>query len=122
MELFSFWAINPADGAEGKAEPVKLVFFENGDMDVISLSDDPEYQGAYKLPSGCYYYSGDTLKVPEENLTKIISLVPRAVDEDSYRSSLFLSGFINAPEWDLFYNNKAAWKSLRIVVITFGEQ
>ncbi len=122
MELCRFWVVSPADGETGKPEPIKLVFFENGDIDVISLSDDPEFRGAYKLPSGSYYYSGDTLKVPEENLSRVVPLVPRAEDEACYRSSLFSAGLLNQQEWELFYNNRAAWKSLRIMAVIFGEE
>ncbi len=121
MELCRFWVVSPADGETGKPEPIKLIFFENGDIDIISLSDDPEYRGAYKLPSGSYYYSGAALKVPEENLGRIIPLVSSAEDEAVYRSSLFSSDLLNQQEWELFYNNRTAWNSLRILAVTFGE-
>ncbi len=121
MELYSFWVVNPADGQEGRPEPVKLVFFENGDINVISLSEDPEYQGAYKLPSGSYSYSGETLTVPEDRLSKIVPLTRGSADESEYRSELLSAALINDREWDLFYANPRAWKSLRIVAITFGD-
>ncbi|HWI54703.1 MAG TPA: hypothetical protein VNT57_03355 [Desulfobacteria bacterium] len=120
MELYSFWVINPADGQDGRPEPVKLVFFENGDMQVISLSEDPDYQGAYRLPSGSYSYSGETLTVQEENLSKLVPLT-RSANESEYKSELFSAGLINDREWDLFYGNPRAWKALRIVAITFGD-
>ena len=63
MELCSFWVISPADGQEGKPEPVKLTFFENGDLSLVSLCEDPEYRGAYMLTCGSYSYTGETLKV-----------------------------------------------------------
>lgn len=120
MELCSFWVINPADGQEGKPEPVKLVLFENGDLNVISLCEDPEFRGAYRLPAGSYAYSGETLAVAEENLGKIVTLASGEVDEERYYSDLVGAGLINDREWGLFYANPAAWKSLRIVVINFG--
>lgn len=120
MELCSFWIINPADGQNGKPEPVKIVFMENGDLNVISLCEDPEYRGAYKLPAGSYAYSGETLTVSEENLDKIITLASGDMDEGMYYSELVSAGLINDREWGLFYANPAAWKSLRIIVITFG--
>jgi hypothetical protein len=121
MELCSFWVINPADGQEGKPEPVKLVFFENGDLNVISLSEDPEYRGAYKLPAGSYAYSGETLVVTGEKMGKIVPLVRGNVGEGDFYSELLAAGLLNDREWDLFYANPAAWKSLRIVIITFGD-
>lgn len=124
MELYSFWVINPADGQEGKPEPVKLIFYENGDIALISLAEDPDYRGAYKLPAGFYSYSGNTLTVSETNLGKIISLTARRDNEnpDDFRSSLLFMKLLNDREWDLFYGNPAAWKSLRIVVINFGDE
>lgn len=121
MELFSFWAVNPADGQDGKPEPVKLVFFENGDIQLISLSEEPDYRGAFKLPSGSYSYSGATLTVSEENLGKIASLAHRTGSEEEYRAELLSKGLINDREWDLFYASPRAWKSLRIIVVNFGD-
>lgn len=121
MELYSFWAVNPADGQDGKPEPVKLVFFENGDVQVISLSEEPDYRGAFKLPSGSYSYSGETLTVSEENLGKIVPLARRTDSEEEYRSELLSLGVINDREWDLFYASPRSWKSLRIIVVTFGD-
>lgn len=121
MELCSFWVINPADGQDGRPEPVKLVFFENGDMQVISLAEDPDYQGAFKLPVGSYSYSGSTLLVTEENLNKVVPLVRGAGNEIEYRAQLLEQHLINDREWELFYANPAAWKALRIVIINFGE-
>lgn len=124
MELCSFWVINPADGQEGKPEPVKLIFDENGDITLISLSEDPEYRGVYKLPAGFYSYSGNTLSVSEENLGKIIPLTaPRENENESgFRSALYSLNLINDREWDFFYANPVAWKSLRIVIINFGDE
>lgn len=121
MELYSFWAINPADGQDGKPEPVKLAFFENGDIQLVSLSEEPDYRGAFKLPSGSYSYSGDILTVSEENLGKIVPLTPRTGSEEEYRSELLSRSLINDREWDLFYDNPRAWKSLRIIVVSFGD-
>ena len=121
MELFSFWAVNPADGQDGKPEPVKLAFFENGDIQLVSLSVDPEYRGAYKLPSGSYSYSGETLTVSEEDLGKIVPLARRTGSEEDYRAELLSAGLINDREWDLFYDSPRAWKSLRIIVVSFGD-
>lgn len=120
MELFSFWVINPADGQDGKPEPVKISFFENGDINIISLSGEPDFWGAYKMPCGSYSYTGDTLTVSEENLAKVVLLIPQTQDIGRFQEGLFVSGLINQREWDLFYENKAAWKSLRIVAIKFG--
>jgi len=124
MELCSFWVINPADGQEGKAEPVKLIFDDTGDITLISLSEDPEYRGAYKLPVGFYSYTGNTLSVSEEFLGKIISLTARRENEneDDYRSALYSLNLLNDREWDLFYASRTAWKSLRIVIISFGDE
>lgn len=121
MEIYSFWIINPADGQDGRPEPVKLVLFENGDMQVVSLSEDPEYRGGYKLPSGSYSYTGETLTVAEGNLSKIVPLTRGTADDSEYRSDLMSAGLINDREWDLFYGNPRAWKSLRIVAIDFGD-
>ncbi|PKM80699.1 MAG: hypothetical protein CVU89_12230 [Firmicutes bacterium HGW-Firmicutes-14] len=120
MELFSFWVVSPADGQQGKPEPIKITFFENGDLNVISLAEDPEFRGAYKLPCGSYSYSGDTLKVSEENLGKICTLA-RYEDEAQYYSGLLASDLITDREWGLFYANPIAWKSLPVVAVTFGE-
>ena len=124
MELCSFWVINPADGQEGKPEPVKLIFDENGDITLISLSEDPEYRGAYKLPTGFYSYSGNTLSVSEENLGKIVPLTALRENENEsgFRSALNSLNLMNDREWDFFYANSAAWKSLRIVIINFGDE
>ncbi|MDT3700731.1 MAG: hypothetical protein RO469_15075 [Thermincola sp.] len=124
MELCSFWAINPADGQDSIPEPVKLIFDENGDITIISLSEDPEFRGAYKLPVGFYSYSGNTLSVNEESLGKITPLTARRENEnpDEFRSALYSQGLINDREWDLFYANPTAWKSLRIVIVTFGDE
>lgn len=124
MELCSFWVINPADGQEGKPEPVKLIFDENGDITLISLAEDPDYRGAYKLPVGFYSYTGNTLSVSQENMGKIIPLTaPRENEnENDYRSGLYSLSLINDREWDFFYANPAAWKSLRIMIITFGDE
>lgn len=122
MELCSFWVINPAEGQDGKPEPVKLVFFENGDVDVISISVDWNYRGAYKLPAGSYAYSGETLKVSGDNLGEIISLTSSMEIEEEYRAELLDKQLLNVREWDLFFANPVAWKSLRIVVITFGDE
>jgi len=122
MELCSFWVINPADGQLGKPEPVKLVFFENGDTSVISLSEDPEYRGAFRLPCGSYSYSGDSLVVSEENLGKIVPLVYGADDLAEFRANLYEKGLVNDREWDLFYASPAAWKNLRILVVSFGDE
>lgn len=124
MELCSFWVINPADGQEGKPEPVKLIFYENGDITLVSLAEDPDYRGAYKLPAGFYLYSGNTLTVSEENLGKIISLTACRENEndDEFRSALYSMQLLNDREWEFFYANPAAWKSLRIVVISFGDE
>lgn len=122
MELCSFWAINPADGQEGKPEPVKVVFFENGDLNVISLSEEPDYRGAYKLPSGSYFYSGELVNVADENLGKIKTLVSGNIDVDDFYSSLIRAGLVTDREWDMFYANPAAWKSLRIIAISFGSE
>ena len=124
MELYSFWVINPADGQEGKPEPVKLIFDENGDITLISLAEEPDYRGAYKLPAGFYSYSGNTLSVSEENLGKIISLTSRGENENEngFRSALYSLSLLNDREWDLFYANPIAWKSLRIVIISFGDE
>lgn len=122
MELFSFWVINPADGQEGKPEPVKLVFFENGDINVISLSEDPDFRGAYKLPAGSYAYSGETLTVAEKNLSKIVTLAKGSVEEGEFYSILMKAGLLNDREWGMFYANPIAWKSLRLVAIVFGNE
>lgn len=124
MELCSFWVINPADGQEGKPEPVKLIFYENGDITLISLAEDSDYRGAYKLPVGFYSYTGNTLSVSEEYLNKIIPLTaPRENENESdFRSALYSLKLINDREWDFFYANPAAWKSLRIVIISFGDE
>lgn len=124
MELYSFWVINPADGQEGKPEPVKLIFDDTGDITLISLSEEPDYRGAYKLPAGFYSYSGDALSVSEEYLGKIISLTARHENENEsdFRSVLYSLNLLNDREWDLFYANPIAWKSLRIVIINFGDE
>lgn len=122
MELCSFWVINPADGQEGKPEPVKIVFFENGDINVISLSEDPEYRGAYKLPAGSYAYTGETIIVAGENLGKIVTLVFGNAEEGEFYSGLIKAGLVTDMEWGMFYANPIAWKSLRLIVITFGNE
>lgn len=122
MELCSFWVINPADGQGGKPEPIKLTFFENGDINLVSLSQDEEYRGAYRLPSGSYSYKGDALMVSEDQLNRIVSLVSRTSDEDEFRSSLNAAQLINDREWNMFYANPSAWKNLRLVVISFGDE
>ena len=121
MELCSFWVINPADGQEGKPEPVKITFFDNGDVNIVSLAEDPDYRGAYKLPCGSYSYSGGTLSVSEENVGKIIRLATRTEQDSEFLTELYAQGLINDREWDLFYANPPAWKSLKIVVINFGK-
>lgn len=121
MELCSFWIINPADGQDGRPEPIKLVFFEDGSIELISISEDPEYRGAYKLPAGSYYYSGETLKVPEEKLDKIITLISAGGDERDFKLKLYELGLINDQEWMMFYGNPRAWKTLRMVAVNFGE-
>lgn len=124
MELCSFWVINPAEGQEGKPEPVKLIFDDNGDITLISLAEDLDYRGAYKLPVGFYSYSGNALSVSEENLGKIIPLTARRENENEsdFRSALYSLNLLNDREWDLFYANPAAWKSLRILIISFGDE
>jgi hypothetical protein len=122
MELCSFWVVSPADGQKGSPEPVKLVFFENGDINVISLSEECEFRGAYRLPVGSYSYTGDALMVSNENFNKIRTLVKGSLDEGEYRSQVLSEGLVTDMEWGLFYASPAAWKSLRIVVITFGDE
>ncbi|MHB9095881.1 MAG: hypothetical protein ACYC21_14540 [Eubacteriales bacterium] len=122
MELCSFWVINPADGREGKPEPIKLTFFENGDIYLVSIAEDPSYRGAYKLPAGSYSYTGETLLVSEENLDKIVPLAASTQDVTEFQANLYSSGLVNDREWDLFYATPSAWKSLRIIVVKFGDE
>lgn len=122
MELISFWVVNPADGQNGIPEPVKLILMENGDIELVSLSEEPDYRGAYKLPCGSYAYSGESIKVSGENLGKIMTVVPGLEDDAEYRSRLYSAGLVNDREWDLFFANRPAWKSLRLVAIAFGDE
>jgi len=39
-----------------------------------------------------------------------------------FYSNLLKSGLLNGREWNMFYANPVAWKSLRLVAITFGEE
>ncbi len=121
MELCSFWVINPAEGQDCVPEPVKLVFYENGDLDVISISEDPDSRGAFRLPCGGYSYTGDALNVSGDKLGRIGRLVKVSEDDSKFRASLFEAGVLNDQEWSLFYANPRAWKNLRIVAITFGD-
>lgn len=121
MELCSFWVISPADGQEGKPEPVKLTFFENGDIRLVSICEDPDFRGAYLLPCGSYNYKGDILEVSDENLGRIKPLVPQHDNGSAFLDDLVRSGLLSEREWNLFYANPPAWKPLRIVPVVFGD-